>query len=526
MTTVTKGKIVRSDIAPWDGTTSTITRRDSTGGTITGLKVGNEIDVIQAYGNGVDFTGGAIAKALLAIGSANATLVFAPGTWVISEDLTIGANFACRVPGGAIFSVAAGKTLTFSGPVLHDLDTWYSGSGTVTQNATTTITGKVDLSGATLQGATPLVFEGDTVDSYTTSMVITDPTANRTITFPDADVDLSDFASVVGMGRNMIKNGSYAISQRYGTGATSIADDTYSLDCWYALTQSSTITVSQQVNQENGTPYNIRLKQSYATAQRMGIAQIIESKDCIHARGQDVVLSFRFRYSTNLPIRYAILEWTGTADTVTSDVVNDWTSGTYTAGNFFNSSNITVVAVGTFTNAIDTWGAIPDWSGTISSSAQNLIVVIWTQTAVDQNNTLDIGRVQLELGTAATTFEREAYGDTLRKCRRYLPFFPNQSSTVYLAAGKCRSTTTAAFPLIIDPPPRKQLTDIVYENYVYFFVEKADGTTAACSASLALAGNGAGYVLECTVASGLTAGHGSILTMNDYNYLYFTGAEL
>lgn len=37
-----------------------------------------------------------------------------------------------------------------------------------------------------LQGAVPLVFEGSTVDAFTTSFAITDPTANRTITFPNA----------------------------------------------------------------------------------------------------------------------------------------------------------------------------------------------------------------------------------------------------------------------------------------------------------------------------------------------------
>jgi hypothetical protein len=38
-----------------------------------------------------------------------------------------------------------------------------------------------------LTGATPLVFQGATNDSFATSFVITDPTANRTIVFPNAD---------------------------------------------------------------------------------------------------------------------------------------------------------------------------------------------------------------------------------------------------------------------------------------------------------------------------------------------------
>lgn len=44
----------------------------------------------------------------------------------------------------------------------------------------------VDLSGAVLQGASPLVFEGATNNAYETTFAITDPTADRTITFPNS----------------------------------------------------------------------------------------------------------------------------------------------------------------------------------------------------------------------------------------------------------------------------------------------------------------------------------------------------
>jgi hypothetical protein len=43
----------------------------------------------------------------------------------------------------------------------------------------------------TFAGGTPLVFEGATADAFETSFVITDPTADRTVTFPNADVDLT-----------------------------------------------------------------------------------------------------------------------------------------------------------------------------------------------------------------------------------------------------------------------------------------------------------------------------------------------
>ena len=44
---------------------------------------------------------------------------------------------------------------------------------------------KVDLSGAKLQGASPIVLEGATGNAYQTTIAVTDPTAARTITIPN-----------------------------------------------------------------------------------------------------------------------------------------------------------------------------------------------------------------------------------------------------------------------------------------------------------------------------------------------------
>ena len=68
-------------------------------------------------------------------------------------------------------------------------------AGALTVTGTTTLNGALVLGdaaadtltiGATLQGASPLTFEGGTADGHETTFAITDPTADRTITFPDA----------------------------------------------------------------------------------------------------------------------------------------------------------------------------------------------------------------------------------------------------------------------------------------------------------------------------------------------------
>ena len=154
MTTVIKGKVVRSDLSVWDGVESTVSRRDSTGGTITSLPINDFVDVLQAYGNGTNYTLEAISRCVNHIGSRSRTLIFSPGTWTIDDDLTIGSNFTCRIAAGAVFSVSSGKTLTFNGPVIRDSNTWTSGSGTVTESGTRAFTGTNTFAGTETHTAT------------------------------------------------------------------------------------------------------------------------------------------------------------------------------------------------------------------------------------------------------------------------------------------------------------------------------------------------------------------------------------
>src|SRR3990167_10983099 len=160
MTTVVKGKIIRSDMHVYDGIEETVSRRDSTGGTIISLPINDAVDVLGAYGATDTYHRRTIVRCVNAIGSSRTrTLVFRPGTWEIDDNLTIGNNFTALVLGGCVFQVASGKTLTFSGPVIRHAQTWTSGSGTVTESGTRFMSGAFNFTSAVLQGATPLVFE-------------------------------------------------------------------------------------------------------------------------------------------------------------------------------------------------------------------------------------------------------------------------------------------------------------------------------------------------------------------------------
>jgi hypothetical protein len=235
---------------------------------------------------------------------------------------------------------------------------------------------------------------------------------------------------------NLLINGAFRINQR--APATN-ADDTYAHDRWYVLTQTSTIAVSTLTDVEDGTPCMARLTQSQASAQRMGYAQIIEGKNCKHLRGSKVAFRFRrMRISASQAVRYAILEWTGTEDSVTSDVVNDWTSSTYTAGNFFLGSNLTVSGVTSHTPSAATLTDGPILTVTLGSSFNNLIVMVWTEGTAAQNVTLDLAKAKLTQGIDPGEFRPESYSVELARCQRY--FWRSQYGTGFPAIAGYNST--------------------------------------------------------------------------------------
>lgn len=216
---------------------------------------------------------------------------------------------------------------------------------------------------------------------------------------------------------NRLINGNGAINQR---GATSQADDTYGWDRHYVLTQTAAIGVSSLSDVSNGLPSLMRLTQSQVTAQRMGVAQIVESVNCKDLRGQAVTLLGKLRCSASQAIRYAILEWTGTADAPVSDVVNSWTNGTFTAGQFFNSTTLTVTQVGTITPSAAT---VTDFllTTTLGSSVNNVIVLIWTEGTAAQNVTLDVAWEFLKGNNTGKTYpvEVRSRGQEIDLCKRY-----------------------------------------------------------------------------------------------------------
>lgn len=126
-----KSFIGNKDLKLWDGIARTFSRLTSTGGSLTQNKVGSVCDVLEVYGDGTAYNHTTLIDAAGAVGSNNVVFLLQPGTWVLSESVTLASNITLQVPRGATLQVAAGKTLTINGNLEAGEYAIFSGTGTI-----------------------------------------------------------------------------------------------------------------------------------------------------------------------------------------------------------------------------------------------------------------------------------------------------------------------------------------------------------------------------------------------------------
>jgi hypothetical protein len=239
------------------------------------------------------------------------------------------------------------------------------------------------------------------------------------VTFPDSSLQAAAASPYVN--KNRLVNGSFNIAQR-GTSFVSGAnnDDTYNLDRWYVLSDGNdAVDITQTTTVPTGAKYSIGLDVETVN-KKFGIAQIIENVNCYDAIGGNVTLSFQAKVSATTKldnVKCAIVAWSGTADSVTSDIISAWGS---------EGTNPTLIANATYENTpanlnvTTSWATYSVTANVDTASTANIIVFIWSDvTDTTLGDFLYITNAQLEIGTSATPFERRLYGQELANCQRY-----------------------------------------------------------------------------------------------------------
>ena len=287
-------------------------------------------------------------------------------------------------------------------------------------------------------------------DDYVTGDVLTAANMN------DLSGTLNTLSGAVGIvNKNYLINGGFAVAQR-GTSFTSTGsannDDAYTLDRWYILSDGNDVIDVTQNTTTVPTNGEFAIALDVETVnKKFGIATIIENKDVIGLVGNTVTFSFKAKVSATTKldnVKAAIVAWSGTADTVTSDIISAWGA---------EGTNPTLIANATYENTpanLNLTTSYATYSITApvdTASTQNLILFIWSDvTDTTAGDFLYIAESKLELGSTATAFEYAGgtFQGELAACQRYY-YRAGDGTEAYAIVSSTgwtvNSTTAAAF---------------------------------------------------------------------------------
>ena len=219
--------------------------------------------------------------------------------------------------------------------------------------------------------------------------------------------------------KNRVINGDMRVRQRTTLGTT---DDTYTLDRWNLLLEASSAAAASQETSDvptDGSKYALKLTVGSGEDNKFGVVTFLEFRDVADLRGKTVSLQVKLKATAAITdVRMAVLEWTSTADSVTSDVVGTWGSA---GTNPTLASNWAYLGTPANLSPTTSWATYRVEGLTVGASANNLAVFIWCEdeTTTVTTDSLLITDVQLEEGPTCSGFDRRPFNLEWLLCRRY-----------------------------------------------------------------------------------------------------------
>ena len=318
--------------------------------------------------------------------------------------------------------------------------------------------------------------------------------------------------------KNYLINGGFAIAQR-GTSFTSPNnnDDAYTLDRWYILSDTNDVIDVTQTTTTVPTNGQFAIALDVETInKKFGIATIIENKDIIGLVGNTVTFSFKAKVSATTKldnVKAAIVAWSGTADTVTSDIISAWN---------VEGTNPTLIANATYENTpanlnLTTSYATYSISAAVdTASTTNLVLFVWSDvTDTTLGDFLYVAEAKLELGSNATAFQYAGgtIGGELAACQRYFYQYAT-GNDVALAIGSFFSASQVDWIINFVVAMRIAPTATVASGADYYAVNRSGGSDLVNDFTLGPASTTSGRLYNNTQVSSTQGQAGYVYTNN------------
>jgi hypothetical protein len=345
--------------------------------------------------------------------------------------------------------------------------------------------------------------------------------------------------------KNRLINGGMVIDQRNAGASLNPADFAYSLDRWKCRrSQASKFTVQQ--NAGSVTPpagfsnyLGVTSSSAYSVlaADYFVIQQIIEGFNFADfaygtANAATLTLSFWVRSSLTGTFGGALqnnAENRSYGFTYTISAANTWEQKTITivgdtSGTWIGATNGNGLYVNFNLGTGSTYGAATNgaWaSGTTAFTPSGTVSVVGTNAA-----TWYITGVQLERGSAATSFDFRSYGTELALCQRYYYRVVPDVNAPFGVGWNVNTTqgyVNVPFPIVMRVTPTAVEQNGTAANYRI----RESGGGFNCSAVVSFVnGSPSNSFVIFTVASGLTAGRGCFGESNNAAAYLAWSAEL
>lgn len=275
--------------------------------------------------------------------------------------------------------------------------------------------------------------------------------ANSAVTVNGTSIALGS-SGIVSQSPNFVINGGVDVFQRVSFASRTSSG--YAFDRWYGAV-GGTVTLTQQTS---GVPIGSRYcgRIAYNAASSFcNLYQAFESDVVSALRGETVTLSVKLRRNSAMTADLGIaLDWGTAADTLTGGSWSQIGSGT----------GIANASIPTGTSSSD-WVRISN-TVQIPTSANGLRIHVFEGAAGVSGAYWEIAQVQLEVGSVATAFRRNANSmqAEVAACQRYYWRLTNSSSSdSYVSMGWSFTSTDSMIPLRL-PVTMRRIPDATLER--------------------------------------------------------------